>query len=133
MEASTSKIITRCNSAKWVSRGSTWIIQDGFRFDMANLPPDTCKIERDWWIALRSWFDAHAPFVSEEEVNQAHVAWQLKEKSCEYCKRRRFFGFRRMKKLAADRKRRASMPERWKKLNKFTGKMYYIEVDWDQD
>ncbi len=133
MDSITPEVIKLSDFPKWVSPGSTWINQNGFLIDMANLPTDTCKIECDWWRALRSCFDADAPFVSEEEVKQAYLAWQVKEKSCEYCKRRRFVGFTRMKRLAADRKRRASMPEQWKRLNKYTRKLYFIEVDWDQD
>ena len=133
MDSITPEVITLSDFPKWVSRGSTWINQNGFLIDMANLPPDTCKIECDWWFALRSWFDAHATFVSEEDVKQAYLAWQVKQKSCEYCKQRHFSGFRRMKNLAGDRKRRASLPERMKKVNKCTGKLYFIEVDWDQD
>ena len=112
MESTTPKVIKRSDFPKWVARGSTWINQNGFLIDMANLPPCTCRKECDWWLALRSWYDAQAAFLTEDEVNKAHDAWQLKEKSCEYCKRRRWFGFSRMKKLANDRKRRASMPEK---------------------
>ena len=133
LDLTTSRVNPHSDFPKWIARGSTWINQNGFLIDMANLPPFTCRKECDWWLALRSWYDAHAAFLTEDEVNKAHDAWQLKEKSCEYCKRRRWFGFSRMKKLANDRKRRASMPEKWKKLNKFTRKMYYIEVDWDLD
>ena len=133
MESITPVVIKLSDFPKWVSRGSTWINQNGFLIDMANLPPDTCKTEREWWLALRSWYDGKASFLSAEDVDKAYIAYQLKEKDCEYCKRRRFFGFSRMKRMAADRKRRAAMPERWKKLNTYTRKMYYIEVDWDQD
>ena len=73
------------------------------------------------------------PIVRQEDVDKAYLEWQQKEKGCEYCKRRRFLGFCRMKRQAADRKRRAAMPEKKKKLNKFTRKMYYLEVDWEQD
>ena len=56
MDSITSEVIKLSDFPKWVSRGSTWINQNGFLIDMANLPPDTCKNECDWWFALRSWF-----------------------------------------------------------------------------
>ncbi len=133
MNSITGEVIKLSDFPKWVTRGSTWIDQNGFLIDMANLPPDTCKTEGEWWNGLRCMVMDGATFIQPEEVNKAYAVYQEKEKTCEYCKRRRFLGFSRMKRLAADRKRRASMPERWKRLNKYTRKLYFIEVDWDQD
>ena len=133
MNSITPEVIKFNSFPRWISRGSTLITQQGVQVDMANLPPDTCKIERAWMQALRSWSEQKVDFISEEDVNNATIAFKSKEKSCEYCKRRRFVGFTRLKRLAADRKRRASMPEQWKRLNKYTRKLYFIEVDWDQD
>ena len=133
MESITPQIIKLSDFPKWVARGSTWINQNGFLIDMANLPPDICKTEREWWNNLRCSVMDRCQIVTQEDVDKAYLVWQQKEKSCEYCKRRRFLGFSRMKRQAADRKRRAAMPEKRKKLKKFTRKMYYIEVDWDQD
>ncbi len=120
---------------KWVSKGSTWINQNGLLIDLANLPPDTCKAENEWFHAIIEWYAEKAPFVSKEDIVKADLEWELKEKGCEYCKRRHFRGFSRMKNLAAERKRRASMPKHKKKLNKYTRKMYFVEadVDWDKD
>ena len=133
METSTSEVIKFNSFPKWISRGSTLITQQGVQVDMANLPPDTCKIERDWLQALRCWYSEKVEFVSEEDVKNAYNAFKNKEKSCEYCKRCRFFNFFKLKRVADFRKRRAAMPECKKKLNKFTRKMYYVDVDWDKD
>ena len=66
---------------KWVSRGSTLVNYKGFQFDMTNLPPDTCKIERDWLRAVRGWYSEKVDFVSEEDVNNANNAFKNKEKA----------------------------------------------------
>ena len=133
MEAITPKAIKLYEFPKWVSRGSTWIKHNGFEFDMTNLPPDTCKIETDWWWALRCWNEQKAPFVSEDEVKKAYLAMKEKRACCEYSKRCRFFNFFAMKRVADFRKRRAAMPETKRKLDKYSGKMEFVEVDWDQD
>ena len=133
MEPITPDVIKFNSFPKWISRGSTLINQQGVQVDMANLPPDTCKIERAWLVAVRSWSDQKVDFVSEEDVTNAYNAFKNKQKSCEYCKRCRFFDFFRMKRFADFRKRRAAMPEKKRRLNKFTRKMEFLEVDWDQD
>ena len=133
METSTSEVIKFNSFPKWISKGSTLITQQGVQVDMANLPPDTCKIERAWLQALRCWYNEKVDFVSEEDVNNANIAFKNKEKSCEYCNRCRFFKFFAMKRVADFRKRRAAMPETKKKLNKYSRKMQFVEVDWDQD
>ena len=133
MEAITPEAIKIYVFPKWVSRGSTWVTHNGFQFDMTNLPPDTCKIERDWLRAVRGWYNEKVDFVSEEDVNIANNAFKNKEKSCEYCKHCRFFNFFTMKRVADFRKRRAAMPENKRKLNKYSHKMQFVEVDWDQD
>jgi len=133
MESITPKVIKLSEFPNWISRGSTWINHNGFLVDMANLPPETCKIETDWWRALRCWYEEKAPFVSEDEVKKAYLAMKDKQACCEYCKLSRFSNFFSMKRVAAKRKRRAAMPERKKKLNKYTRKMYFVEVDWDKD
>ncbi len=133
MEPITPEVIKLCEVSKWVSRGSTLVNHNGDQVDMANLPPDTCKIERDWLQAMRCWYNEKVEFVSEEDVKNAYNAFKNKEKSCEYCKRCRFFSFFKLKRVADFRKRRAAMPERKKKLNKYTRKMYIVDVDWDKD
>ena len=90
-------------------------------------------MEHEWWHALIEWYAEMAPFVSKEDVHKAELEWQLKKKGCAYCKIRRFAGFGKMKTLAADRKRRASMPERQRKRYKNSQKFNFVEVDWDQD
>ena len=109
------------------------ITQQGVQVEIAKLPPDTCKIERAWLQALRGWYNEKVDFVSVDDVNNANIAFKNKEKSCEYCKRCRFFNFFAMKRVADFRKRRAAMPEKKRKLNKYSHKMQFVEVDWDQD
>ncbi len=133
MESITPEVIKFNSFPKWISRGSTLITQQGVQVDMANLPPDTCKIERAWLQALRSWSEQKVDFVSKEDVNNADMAFKSKNKSCEYCKRCRFSDFFRMKRFADFRKRRAAMPEKKRRFNKYTRKMEFLEVDWDQD
>ncbi len=133
MESRTNDIIKLDDFPKWFPKGSTWINQNGCLIDMANLPPCTCQVEFDWYHALKCLINEGAQFVAEAETSEAFLAWRDKENSCEYCKRRRFQGFAPMKRIAEARKRRAAMPERKKKLNKISGKMYYAETDWDKD
>ena len=133
MESITRAIIRLDDFPKWISRGSTWINQNGCMIDMANLPPCTCQVEFEWYRALKRLVYEGAEFVADEEINDAWIEWQVKEQSCEYCKRRRFQGFSGMKRLAADRKRRATMSERKRRLNKTSRKMEYVETDWDKD
>ncbi len=127
MESITPDVIKFSDFPKWVSRGSTLINQNGFLIDMANLPPDICKTEHEWWHALIEWYAEMAPFVSKEDVHKAELERQLKKKGCAYCKIRRFAGFGQMKTLAADRKRRASMPERQRKRYKTSHKFYVVQ------
>ncbi len=81
MESITPEVSKLSEFPKWVSRGSTWITHNGFQFDMANLPPDTCKIERDWLQALRCWYSEKVEFISEEDVKNAYNAFKTKKKA----------------------------------------------------
>ena len=80
MESITPEVIKFNSFPKWISRGSTLIIQQGVQVDMANLPPDTCKIERAWLQALRCWYNEKVDFVSEEDVNNAYITFKKKRK-----------------------------------------------------
>ena len=118
---------------KWIRTGSTWINPNGDLIEQTILPPDTCKTERDWWWALRCWYIEKAPFISADDVSKAYKAFRFKEARCEHCKPVSYTDFLIWKRLGSKRKLLEVKPKGKKKLNKYTRKMYYIEVYWEQD
>ena len=80
MEAITPEANKFTEFPKWVSKGSTWINHNGLLIDLANLPPDTCTVENEWWQALIEWYAEKAPFVFKEDIFKADPEWELKEK-----------------------------------------------------
>ncbi len=133
MESISPEVFMVREAPKWVRMGLSWINPNGDLIEQPILPPDSCKAERDWWLALRCWYNEKAPFVTADEVNQAYKALRFKEARCKHCKPVSYTDFRIWKRLASKRKPLDVKPKGKKKLNRYTRKMYYVEPDWDQD
>ena len=126
-------------------RSSSTNFRNGFRGGQRG--SNTTAFSSTWQIFLRTLvkskrigggrFDAGTNkrlHSSPRTRSRKHTSqWKRNELAASTANGAGFFNFFRMKRFADFRKRRAAMPERQRKRYKNSRKLYFVEVDWDQD